>query len=973
MRVLLYNNLDPASIPNFAKVKSFLEADDFRSAEAKKIGDNLYRARLNRSDRILFCFGRHADRTCILVLEYIARHAYEKSRFLARGVSVDENKLPPLQDDAPSEATELAYLHPVRPAFNVLDKIISFDDQQGDIFALPPPLVIVGSAGSGKTVLTLEKMKEAEGSVLYVTRSSHLVDNSRDLYYGMNYENDGQEVGFLSFQEFLESIRVPKTREARFADFARWFSRHRVASGLKDPHQLFEEINGVIAGSSAQGCLSKSGYLALGIRQSIYSREEREKVYDLFTKYLAHLAESGRHDVNVLSHEYRDLVTPTWDFVVVDEVQDFTNAQLDLIMRSLKDQRQFILCGDANQIVHPNFFSWTGVKRYFHDREEGRNGGRNEVAAPVDLLRILTNNYRNSIQVTEMANRILRLKHARFGSVDRESNFLVSSNSGDAGAVMLLANEADAIRELDDKTRQSTQFAVIVMHEQQKREAKRQFRTPLVFSIQEAKGLEYDNIILYDVVSGDEARFREIVRGVAPQDLAKGDLRYARARDKGDKSLEIFKFHINALYVAVTRAVTNVYLVESKTQQRLFDLLGIEVFQGKLDLAQQQSSLAEWQREARVLERQGKTEQAEEIRSRILGLQQTSWQPLTARRLSELSDEAINAGGAGNKKKSLRLFEYALLSHDQSRIARLAHAGFRPARRVRRNLQMLAQRHFMPYSLKRTDHVRKLVDRYGVDYRDAFNFTPLMLAARFGNPDVAAMLVEMGADRELVNSAGLNAFQIMLQEAAVDARYARRAAPGLHPLLAPASIALMVDGRLLKIDSRKAEFLFVQLMAALFHTRLRSNVMRGTQGLRASDLEELLGRLPRSAVPERQTRRAYISNVLARNESSRDYVYNRRIFRRTARGVYILHPRMSFRIRDQWVPVYRLLDPRPFFSFDELDERLVRLRGADVTMQLYEEARRSFLEAIAADSDRPPQQLSLLDPDGLAAQTGPDR
>ncbi len=960
MRILLYNKLDTTKIPNFAKIKALLEAGDFRSAQAKKVGDNLYRARLNHTDRILFCFGRHAGHTYILLLEYIARHAYEKSRFLRRGVTVDESKLAPLQADAPPEPTDLAYLNPSRPAFNVLDKIISFDDQQGDIFALPPPLVVIGSAGSGKTVLTLEKMKEAEGNVLYVTRSSHLVDNSRELYYGMNYENDDQEVSFLSFQEFLESIRVPKTREVRFVDFARWFSRHRVASGLRDPYQLFEEFNGVIAGSSPQGCLSRSDYLALGIRQSIYSREERRKVYDLFVKYLAHVAESGCHDVNILSHEYQDLATPTWDFVVVDEVQDFTNVQLDLVMRSLKDRRRFILCGDANQIVHPNFFSWTGIKRYFH--------GRDDVDAPVDILRILTTNYRNSIQVTEMANRILRLKRARFGSVDRESNFLVNSNSGDAGAVMLLANEANAIREFDDKTRQSTRFAVIVMHDRQKAAAKRQFRTPLIFSIQEAKGLEYDNIVLYDFVSGDEARFREIVRDVAPEDLAEGDLRYARARDKSDKSLEIFKFHINALYVAVTRAVTNVYLVESKTRQRLFGLLGIEVFKAKLDLAQQQSSLAEWQREARVLERQGKTEQAEEIRSRILGIQQITWQPLTGPRLRELSDEVTSVDGPGNKKKSLHLFKYALLSRDYSRIARLAYAGFRPATRREQHLQSLAQRHFMPYSMKRTDHVRKLVESYGVDYRDPFNFTPLMLAARFGNLDVAAMLMEMGADPELVNTGGLNAFQIMLQEASADARYAKRAAPELFRLLAPASITVMVDDRLLKLDNHKVEFLFVQLMVALFHTHLPFNVIRQRQpGFNSSDLAALLGKLPRWAVPEHQTKRAYVNGVLARNEVNRDYIYNRRIFRRTRRGVYILNPRMSLRIRDEWVPTYRLLDPRVFFSFDLESTKLIRLLGEDYFMKLCEESRREFLDFTADDPAASGQQLTLFDTDDADA------
>ena len=45
------------------------------------------------------------------------------------------------------------------------------------------------------------------------------------------------------------------------------------------------------------------------------------------------------------------------------------------------------------------------------------------------------------------------------------------------------------------------------------------------------------------------------------QDLRKDELAYSRARDKGDRSLELWKFYVNALYVALTRAVQTLYLV----------------------------------------------------------------------------------------------------------------------------------------------------------------------------------------------------------------------------------------------------------------------------------------------------------------------------------------------------------------------------------------------------------------------------
>ena len=84
---------------------------------------------------------------------------------------------------------------------------------------------------------------------------------------------------------------------------------------------------------------------------------------------MAWLKESHCYDTNILSQHYLALCQPRYDFVVVDEVQDITNIQLALILRSLRKSDQFALCGDSNQIVHPNFFSWANVKTLFYRSE----------------------------------------------------------------------------------------------------------------------------------------------------------------------------------------------------------------------------------------------------------------------------------------------------------------------------------------------------------------------------------------------------------------------------------------------------------------------------------------------------------------------------------------------------------------------------------------------------------------------------
>ncbi len=898
MQIILYNQLNPAQIPNFEKMRVYLEAGDFRSAEVKKVGDNLYRARLDKSNRLLFSIYRYQDQTYILVLEWIAQHAYDKSRFLRRGGEIDETKLPAVDSPAQAPGPPLSYLNPHRPSFHLLDKVISFDDAQQAVYTLPPPLIVIGAAGSGKTALTLEKMKEAAGEVLYVTRSPYLVHNSRNLYYALDYDNDNQEVSFLSFDDYLASIRVPPGRELSFREFAQWFARHRPASGIKDPYQLFEEFKGVITGPSTDSpYLSKEDYLKLGIKQSIFSSAEREPVYGLFTRYLDFMREQGYYDANILSYQYLTLVEPRYDFVVVDEVQDLTTIQLQLILKSLREPSHFILCGDSNQIVHPNFFSWSKLKTFFYS-QEGH-------AAPADLIRILQTSYRNSPEVTEVANRILKLKNARFGSIDRESHYRVRSNAHNPGTVLLLAADPAITRELNQKTRQSTRFAIIVMHPDQKAAAKAHFQTPLVVSIQEAKGLEYDNIILYNFTSDDAERFREITQGISQEDLLGEEWRYARAKDKSDKSLEIYKFHINALYVAVTRAVQNLYLVEANPRQRLFELLGLKFGEGPLALAEQGSSLEEWRQEAHKLELQGKQEQAEEIRRQILKLKPVSWPVLKGETLAALERQAL---AQGDKKAKLLLFEYALAYQDRNRLNALVKAGFGPASQPEKAIKSLNQKYFLAYELKHSTAVLRQVDQYGVDFRNPFNLTPLMIAARLGNEGLVAKLVELGADTEQVNNVGFNAFQIVLEQACGNPKYAAKKLAGVYDKLEPDSMVLQVDGRLIKLDNRLMEFLLLNLMIALFYTRLGDNVTQFTSGAFSSaDFVEVLAHFPASLVPERRKQRSYISSILSKNEIDRADKYNRKLFRRLKRGHYIINPQLDLRVEGGWRHIYELL------------------------------------------------------------------
>jgi hypothetical protein len=787
----------------------------------------------------------------------------------------------------------LAYVNPGCPALHFLDKPLSFDDAQTAVFETPLPLIVVGSAGSGKTALTLEKLKTIPGRGLYLTRSSYLVQNARSLYFASGYSNDGQEVDFLSLAELLETIEVPRGREATWADFAAWYDRMRGLFKLKDPHRIYEEIKGVLTGAAVDApWLTEAEYLDLGVRQSIYLGAERRVVYAVFERWLAHLKESGLFDANVAAWERRGTAEQAYDFLVIDEVQDITMVELRLALATLRDKRQFLLCGDSNQIVHPNLFSWARVKSLFYGDD------RREIS-PLDRIHVLSANYRNTAALTALANRLLLLKQRRFGSIDRESNYLVESVSSEVGRVDFVADAPEVRAEIDAKTRRSTRYAVVVLRDEDKALARAAFSTPLLFSVQEAKGLEYENVILFNMVSAAPREFRECTDGVASSGLD-GDLTYARARDKTDKSLDAYKFYVNGLYVAMTRAVKSLLIVESDTAHPIWGLLAVGRTREKVEIESDHSTREEWQREARRLELQGKVEQAQQIRREILETVPVPWPVIDA-----ASFPAIRARAAARDKPSQQLlFEYALTYDAPALFAELLEAGFRHARNPNSGRAYIESTHYADYGSKQPVNLRAQLARHGLDFRNPLNETPLMVAARVGRADLVEELLAEGADPELVDTAGRTPLRVSLASWLDGHGVKRSSFADVYRLLATTPIKVKVGTRMTKLDPSSMEWFLLNLGLVLYR-RLVPEALRDRRlpAFKATALQRVLASFPDRVLPPRRKQRAYVSSILAKNEAFGTNPYNRHLFLRVGHGLYVLNPALEVEVKGAWVSV----------------------------------------------------------------------
>jgi hypothetical protein len=865
---------------SFSKVRAAIERGDFFSADVKKLtSSRFFRARLDYDSRLLLEFVEYGGRRACLALEIIESHAYDRSRFL-RGARVDEAALPEPaapDDAAVREATaHVRYLHPSRREFHLLDKPISFDDRQAELYGLPPPLVLVGCAGSGKTALTLTKLRELPGDVLYVTQSPYLAESAAGLYFAQGYENPGQNVDFLSYRALLESIEVPAGRAVTAGDFRAFFKRHEQTLRFTTAHQAFEEIRGVL-GANAVGPLTLEQYLERGVRQSIYAKDQRPAIHALFAKYRAWLDENRLYDPNLVARAYRERAEPRYDAVVVDEVQDLTNAELSLVLAMLRQPDQFLLCGDANQIVHPNFFSWSSVKSLFYSEEQAA------LTAPIHVLGV---NYRSSRTVCAVANTLLKIKNARFGSVDRESTALVEPVSDHKGTLIGLLKKDAVLRELNQRTKKSAKVAVIVLGDEQKAEARSRFQTPLVFSIHEAKGLEYETVILYDVISTERARFREVTDGISREDLGVTELVYARARDKADKSLEVYKFFVNALYVALTRAVDTIYLVESDASHPLLALLDVRCGEDVSGVRARESSLEEWQREARRLELQGKNEQADAIRQSVLRLAPVPWPVLDASEIRQVHEKAFARGSVFGKAKQ-RVYEFAAF-HDLGSLVydvKFA-ASYTPQKPADATAKALRDRSMGHYLARDEAKILLEVDRYGVEHRSMFGMTPLMMSAKTGDVTLTEQLLERGARIDAVDALGRMPVHFALRRAFAEPVFARDRLGPLFALLCPTAVEIEVDARRLRLAKNQGEFLLLLFLVARFHELYRHpRRPRGFTALMVSD--EALAHFPRSVVPDERRRRTYWNGVLARAEVDSSYRPARKLWRRERVGHYV--------------------------------------------------------------------------------------
>ena len=299
-----------------------------------------------------------------------------------------------------------------------------------------------------------------------------------------------------------------------------WKTVKEKQSTMLDPELVWMEIKSFIKGYAPSGELSLEQYIDLSpkIAPNYTDSESRQNVFKAYQRY-KRLCETMNKFEKQLVYDESDLVlhlyhellnlkhnesSAEWlfDSLYVDEVQDFTQCEVLLLMQSCKAATsRFFLTGDTAQTVMRDVsFRFKDMKTSFFK----------EIMGKVPLIRELTINYRSHSGILNLAQSVLKIleKHYPY-SVDR-----VPSDNGmfpgpapkfikpcDPNILKLLI--AANVRDPDSENcTLGCHQAIIVRTESCKEELPFDKKITLMFTIYEAKGLEYDDVLLYNFFSG---------------------------------------------------------------------------------------------------------------------------------------------------------------------------------------------------------------------------------------------------------------------------------------------------------------------------------------------------------------------------------------------------------------------------------------------------------------------------------------
>ena len=305
----------------------------------------------------------------------------------------------------------------------------------------------------------------------------------------------------------------------------------KVAKGICDskkvsPLLVWIEIKSFIKGSSqalqtVNGFLSFQEYHNLGHKMAPNFVGNRETVYRLFERYeIVKKQMQNRHfddgdlvfnlfqrlskldDINWCIHQF-----------YIDEVQDFTQAELTLLLHCCRRPNELFLTGDtAQSIMRGVSFRFSDLRSVFHYISKSMDPSRRKkTKLRVPQLHTLTQNFRSHSGILQLAASVIDLLMNFFqSSIDklpRDQGMF----PGPKPVLLLSCDFSDLAQLLKGNRREASAIefgarqAIIVQSEEVKKNLRDKIKA-IVLTIFESKGLEFDDVLLYNFFSNSKVR-----------------------------------------------------------------------------------------------------------------------------------------------------------------------------------------------------------------------------------------------------------------------------------------------------------------------------------------------------------------------------------------------------------------------------------------------------------------------------------
>ena len=281
-----------------------------------------------------------------------------------------------------------------------------------------------------------------------------------------------------------------------------------------DPMLVWLEIQSFIKGSELavdKGApLSFVEYTKVGNKMAPNFSNHRDVIYKLYLKYHSFLRNSRHHNylfdecdlVLNLHQRLKKIKDVSWSIhsVYIDEVQDFTQAELAIFISCCRDPNSMFFTGDtAQSIMRGIAFRFEDLRSSFHRM----NTKVSCINVPQEPLK-LTINYRSHSGILKLAGSVIDLISEFFkDSIDHlpedegmfpgpEPVFLDSCEEKDLS--LLLSTNKRECSAIEFGAHQ----VILVQSKEAKDNLPDILKGAIALTIFEAKGLEFDDVLLYN-------------------------------------------------------------------------------------------------------------------------------------------------------------------------------------------------------------------------------------------------------------------------------------------------------------------------------------------------------------------------------------------------------------------------------------------------------------------------------------------